>query len=129
MILGELAFEDLAYILTLKNRFIMKRRKLLKYIILIKRIIRNLFKEKQNNILLDNEKAIMEFLFKDINTENSINLYNKVSKRFFKELKSREIKAKSEVEIISVFMNDNSYCENGKLIPLVFQKVLEEQTI
>lgn len=107
----------------------MKKRKLLRYMILGKRIIKNLFKEKQNNILLDNERAIMELLFKDINTKDSINLYNKVTERFFKELRNREVRAKSEIEIISVFMSDNLSYENGKVIPLTFQKVLEEQKI
>ena len=107
----------------------MKKRTLLKYIIKTKRYIQSLFNIKQNNVLLDKQKLIMELLFKDIDTKNSIELYNTITEKFFKELKNRENKAKSEIQTISVFMSDNESYENGKIVPLIFQKVLEEQKI
>ena len=107
----------------------MKKRKLLKYIILSKRFIQRFFKLKQTNVLLDNEKLIMELLFKDISTKESIYLYSRITAKFCKQLNNREIKAKSEIQTISTFVTDNSSNDTGKVMTIVFDKVLETQKI
>lgn len=107
----------------------MKKRTLLKYIIKSKRYIQSLFSVKQNNVLLDKQRLIMELLFKDVDTKDSIKLYNTVTEKFFKQLNSRENKAKSEIQVISVFMSENESYESGKIIPLTFEKIIQKQEI
>lgn len=86
----------------------MKKIRLLRYLILIKRILRKIFKSKKVDVLSDKEKLIIELLFKDIDTKESILLFYRIELKFLKQLRSRDVIATKEIEVIDNFLKSKN---------------------
>lgn len=90
-----------------------------------------LFKDKKNPIKESREKQsnIMTLLTDGLTTEESINLYKIIDKRFKNELEKREKRAISEISAINIFSSEDDSFENSKVASIIFERADVQQSL
>lgn len=88
----------------------------------------NIFKEKKNPIKerRDKETGIMVLLTNNLSTEQSIELYNTIERKFKTELERRKERAISEIDAITVFTSEDNSFEKGATKNIAFENAIKE---